>query len=279
MAWARIDDSILDHPKILEAGEDARDLLIASIIWCNRHLTDGRIPKAALPVLSQKKTVKKNAEALVRVGLWEDHGSYWQVHDYLDWNPSREEVEKQRAASAERMRKSRARRRGDRATNATVAAQHTRNSAATNSASYGGVAAPTPLHLTPIDPPQPPLAAAGGEGGEAPDEEPEPLRNGVHAIAARVLWRINELTGTLYPPSIELERRIREGVAETDLLAVVNHQWQRDFFRAKPEAFKPSTLFGRRFAEYLAQAKAPPRPTRRPPEEDGYRTVTLEDLQ
>lgn len=262
MAYARIDDGIIDHPKVLEAGEDARDLFIIGVIWCNKHLTDGRIPKAALGVLSQKKTAKRNAEALVRVGLWYDHGDHWQVHDYLDWNPSREEVEKQRAASAERMRKSRARRRGDRATNATVAAQparnsaatdahvaaqHTRNSAATNSASDGGVAAPTPLNL--INPPIPP-ASGGATCGDPPE---------VRRVMASVLKRMAELSGATFSDSAELRARILEGHSEEDLIAVVESQWQREFMRNKREFFRPRTLFSaRHFAEYLAIAKAQP---------------------
>lgn len=266
MAWARIDDSIIDHPKILEAGEDARDLFVIAIVWCNKHLTDGRIPKAALGVLSQKRTAQKNAEALVRVGLWRDEGDHWQVHDYLDWNPSRADVERQRKASAERMRKSRERRaQKERATDTLVSPMLRRNIFATDTT----VAAPTPLHSV-NNPPSPRIG-----GGIVRSDSAE-----VEKTMLRVLSRMNELAGTTYIHSPDLRARILEGVPEEDLLAVVESQWQREFMRENPTHFRPRTLFGaRNFPEYLGAARAQPKPKRRAPEEDGYRTVTLEDLQ
>lgn len=252
MAWARIDDAIIDHPKVLEAGEDARDLLIVSIIWCNKHLTDGRVPKAALGVLSRKKSAEKTAAALVRVGLWHDEGDAWRLHDYLDWNPSREEVEAKRNASAERMRKSRERRaKKGAATNAQVAESLQRNTRATDAS----VTAPTPLHSlskTPLPP-----AGGGTPGSSEPPDDPEAI-----AVELRVLSRINDLAGTTYTSSPDLRARIREGVTEAQLLAVVESQWARDFMQEKPgQRFRPRTLFSaRNFAEYLGGASAKPKP-------------------
>lgn len=254
MAWARIDDAIIDHPKVLEAGEDARDLLIVSIIWCNKHLTDGRVPKAALGILSRKKSAKKNAEALVRVGLWHDEGDAWQLHDYLDWNPSKKEVEEKRNASAERMRKSRERRANKAgATNAQVAPKLQRNTRATDAS----VAAPTPLHSinkTPLPP-----ASGGILSGDPPPPERDPE---VDRVVLRVLQRVNKLAGTTFTDSPDLRARILEGATEEQLLAVVESQWQRDFMREKPgQRFRPRTLFGaRHFAEYLGGASAKPKP-------------------
>lgn len=242
MAWARIDDAIIDHPKVLEAGEDARDLLIVSIIWCNKHLTDGRVPKAALGILSRKKSAKKNAEALVRVGLWHDEGDAWQLHDYLDWNPSKKEVEEKRNASAERMRKSRERRaKKAGATNAQVAPKLQRNTRATDAS----VAAPTPLHSLTTTP----LPPAGG--GFSEDSELDEAAE----IAGRVTARIVEITGRPYPIVRDLERRVRAGTSEEELLRVVEFKAKDPFFQERHYArLKPSTLFGPKFPEYLADA-------------------------
>lgn len=104
MSYAQIDDGILDHPKLLDAGEDAANLFIRGIIWCNGKLTDGRITKSALQRLTMKRDAAKHAADLVRVGLWTDEGPHWQVHDYLQWNDSREKVLGRRARARERMK-------------------------------------------------------------------------------------------------------------------------------------------------------------------------------
>lgn len=97
MAWARLNDGIFDHPKCIDAGEDATNLFVRSIVWCSKQLTDGRIPKAALRVLTQRRDADALAAKLLEVGLWEDRDGAWWVHDFLDYNPSRESVEGRRA--------------------------------------------------------------------------------------------------------------------------------------------------------------------------------------
>lgn len=108
MSYAQIDDGILDHPKLLDAGEDAANLFIRGIIWCNGKLTDGRITKAALSRLTSKRDANKHVAELVRVGLWIDHGDCWEVHDYLQWNDSRQKVLARRERARARMRHVRA---------------------------------------------------------------------------------------------------------------------------------------------------------------------------
>src|SRR5690606_31714076 len=129
-------------------------------------------------------------------------------------------------------------------------------------------------HLTPIDPPQPPLAAAGGfsEGLSDEDQNPEPLDEPSYEtqIAARVTERINAITGRMYPVVVELERRIREGATEEQLLAVVETKAADPFFRERNFArLKPSTLFGKKFHEYLGEATPARRRASGLP--DGYR--------
>src|SRR5690606_23681583 len=94
--------------------------------------------------------------------------------------------------------------------------------------------------------------ASGGTAVGSPEAE---------AIALRVLRRVNELAGTTYTSSPDLNARIAEGATEEQLLAVVESQWARDFMREKPSNFRPRTLFGaRNFAEYLGGASAKPKP-------------------
>src|SRR5690349_13647368 len=97
MSWVKLDDQILTHPKILRAGRDARDLFIAGLCFCAGHLTDGAIPAGAVRILGGMAGIEDeaaSAERLVAVGLWtQDQDGGYLVHDYLDYQPSRERAE------------------------------------------------------------------------------------------------------------------------------------------------------------------------------------------
>jgi hypothetical protein len=112
MSWARLDDACTDHLKIRRAGTAGLALWTASIVWCSRHLTDGFIPADMLHDIWRPVGEAFDADAacarLVAAGLWDEVEGGWQVHDYLDYNPSREEVQAQRAQAADRQRRRRA---------------------------------------------------------------------------------------------------------------------------------------------------------------------------
>lgn len=93
MAWAKLDDGFLTHPKALAAGKDGRALFIAGLIYAARELTDGRIARSALPLVAAAADVRGPSTALrlCEVGLWEDHpDGGWVIHDYHDYNPTAE---------------------------------------------------------------------------------------------------------------------------------------------------------------------------------------------
>lgn len=96
MTWAKVDDGFLDHPKVLRAGEDAANLYLRALIWCNKHLTDGHIPREALRALSMRSGLPALAGRLVAVGLWEETAEGWYVHDFAAHNPLRADVEAKR---------------------------------------------------------------------------------------------------------------------------------------------------------------------------------------
>lgn len=134
--------------------------------------------------------------------------------------------------------------------------------------------------LTVLNNPPTPLADAGGfsEGLSAEDQDPEPPDEPSYEtqIAARVTERINAITGRMYPPVPELMRRIRQGVTEEELLRVVEYKAEDPFFRERHFArFKPSTLFGRKFEEYLGEATMRAAPASPP---SGYRPFAPEDV-
>jgi hypothetical protein len=107
MPWGRIDDSLYDHPKLDALGRQklpAIGLHTLTLSWCNRWLTDGAV--SCDRVVKLGGTVKL-AETLVAAGLWEQTRSGYQVHDYLQYNDSRAEVEERREIEREKKRRGR----------------------------------------------------------------------------------------------------------------------------------------------------------------------------
>ena len=75
---------------------------------CTQNLTDGRIDKHMLPLLSavaEVGTGRPEARKLVDVGLWVDMGDHWQIPNWNDYQPHRADVEavkaKKKLAGAE----------------------------------------------------------------------------------------------------------------------------------------------------------------------------------
>jgi hypothetical protein len=110
MSWTKIDDGFYDHPKVLEAGNEAIGLFCRVLSYCGKQLTDGFTPERVAAFLGKRRAIDK----LVEVGLWECVEGGYQVHDYLDYNRSREDVEADRAGNAERQRRWRENRRNKR---------------------------------------------------------------------------------------------------------------------------------------------------------------------
>lgn len=105
MAWLKIDDRVRTHPKIIEAGPVASWLWLCGLTYCHEQMTDGSIPYRVVKLLAigiGRPTV--HVRKLLRIGLWIDTGSHYQVHDYLDWNPSRAEIIAQRKRDLDRKR-------------------------------------------------------------------------------------------------------------------------------------------------------------------------------
>lgn len=96
MAWVKLDDGFETHPKIVRAGNEGAGIFCRILAHCARHLTDGKIvPEAAVAIAGSKAKL----ERLVEIGLLDSlHDGRYFVRDYLDYNPSADDVEAQRAA-------------------------------------------------------------------------------------------------------------------------------------------------------------------------------------
>jgi hypothetical protein len=109
MPWVKLDDQFPDHPKVVAAGVQAAWLFVASLCYCNRFLTDGTVPVAMIPRLTEQSNTAKLAARLVDVGLWELEGDNYTIPDFLDYQPSRAKVTEDRRQAKERMANNRKR--------------------------------------------------------------------------------------------------------------------------------------------------------------------------
>jgi len=105
--WVRLDDSFADHPKVERAGPLAAWLHVTALCYCARHLTDGRVPKTKALRLADVASPQDHVDALLRVGLWHEDGDDYVIHDYLEYQPARADVEADRLAARTRMAKKR----------------------------------------------------------------------------------------------------------------------------------------------------------------------------
>lgn len=112
MTWARLDDVYDDHRKVKRAWrKNARavGMHAMAISYCSRHETDGivDIEWIAEKIPSAKERARVLA-ALVDCELFEPvDAGHFRIHDYLDYNPSRAQLQAKRAADAERKARAR----------------------------------------------------------------------------------------------------------------------------------------------------------------------------
>jgi len=106
MAWVRVHDGAMQDLKISTLSDSAFRLWVRGLCYCQTALTDGLIPHAALRDMGAKrKDVDELASVRVagRGPLWDRvEGFGFKVHDYLDWNDSRERVNAKRAGAKKR---------------------------------------------------------------------------------------------------------------------------------------------------------------------------------
>lgn len=104
MPWFRVDDGFHSHPKALATSLAARGLWVTAGSWSSAHLTDGVVPDNVLASLGGSPEL---AAELVAAGLWKRRRNGWQFHEWSDKNPTKEAVEKERKAAADRQRRRR----------------------------------------------------------------------------------------------------------------------------------------------------------------------------
>lgn len=103
MPWFRLDDGFYNHPKVLAAGNAAVGVWTRAAAYCAQQLTEGFVPAR----IARDLGTIRQLDRLVDVGLLERCRGGYRVHDYLEHNPTRQKILDDRAAAADRKRRSR----------------------------------------------------------------------------------------------------------------------------------------------------------------------------
>jgi hypothetical protein len=105
MTWLKVDDQLHHHPKIETAGLAAVGLWVRCGSYAAAYLTEGHIPASIARALGRPRDIA----ALLDVGLWVPNGmGGFTMHDFLDYNPTAEQVRRERARARARQAKRRA---------------------------------------------------------------------------------------------------------------------------------------------------------------------------
>lgn len=125
VAWIRVDDHFDEHNKFQQVGPLGIALWLAGLAYCNRNLTDGHIPWAKARSLLSWDFLGPDQEPmtiaitsgmkgddvkpafvirlLVDAGLWEEVDGGYRVHDYNDYQFTKEQIEQKREATTKRV--------------------------------------------------------------------------------------------------------------------------------------------------------------------------------
>lgn len=111
MAWFKVDDGFHASRKLLKIPKRARfaaiGLWTVAGSWSADQLTDGNVPDYMIEVFGAPPAAP---EALVDSGLWQRTSDGYVFYNWHEYQPSKQDVDAERAASRERMRELRARR-------------------------------------------------------------------------------------------------------------------------------------------------------------------------
>ena len=112
MPWVKLDDRFPSHRKVALLSDRAFRLHVSAICWCAENLTDGHISDRELTLVAHVRGVKATAKQLEDAGVWDRVDDGWVIHDYLDYNPSRDQVLAERKKNAARQEAFRRRKNG-----------------------------------------------------------------------------------------------------------------------------------------------------------------------
>lgn len=115
MSWVRLDDKTFVNPKLGAVSDGAFRLYINALCYAAMNETDGFVPETAIAQLlpaaaataSRPRALATAAQSLVDAGCWHPAERAttqgWEIHDFLEYNPSHADKEQDRAAARQRM--------------------------------------------------------------------------------------------------------------------------------------------------------------------------------
>lgn len=155
--WFKVDDKFHDHRKSRRAKKAAIGVWVLAGSWCADNLTDGFVPEHVLNRWGSRRDATQLCEANLWTSAEKDGEKGWQFVNWTEFQPSKDEVESERKATKERVKKWRAARRSNAVTD-TV----------TNAVTNGDV---TPVVTVPRpDPTRPDPSIARKRATQIPDD-------------------------------------------------------------------------------------------------------------
>lgn len=108
MSYVSLEDDFHSNPKVLAAGLDGAGLYARALSYCGAHLTDGYLPRAWIMGATEGRRGPINK--CLAAGLITELGEDYTIRDYLEHNPSREQVIARREERSEAGKKGAAKR-------------------------------------------------------------------------------------------------------------------------------------------------------------------------
>lgn len=95
--FIKLHDGYADHDRVIDLTDAAFRMHVSAMCFCGSNQTDGRIKARVLLRYAGRKAI----DELVAAGLLVETADGYEVHDYLDYNRSRAEIEELSAKRAE----------------------------------------------------------------------------------------------------------------------------------------------------------------------------------
>jgi hypothetical protein len=220
MTWVRLDEQFAKHPKVVKAGPLGMAMQVAALCYCNTYLTDGFVPRAVVAGLldfeglgmrmwmgefaggGEDATWQLVVEDLLDAGLWTEEKGGYRIHDYLDYQPSKEaalKLREDRSAAGQKGGKASAEAKRQASASASAEPSASANVAANAQAKSNPVPDPVPV-TEPQEVHSPPEEGSGeepshGVGTQAADTAPppKPLRGTIENDTERLARQLCDL--------------------------------------------------------------------------------------
>lgn len=95
-SFIKVCQDMPDHPKFMDLSDRAFRDIVSLWCWCAKYQTDGQVQAAKWA----KQTTPESAKELITKGLVEPEGDGFRIHDYLDHQQSKAQIESTREIRA-----------------------------------------------------------------------------------------------------------------------------------------------------------------------------------